>query len=130
MVRRGTLLLMPLPVKRKLRITQGATFNAGWRWKPGGVPADFTGCRARMQVRPDIDSPAVLLELTTENGGIVLGATPGGIDLYLGATRTAAGALDWESGVYDLEIEFSAGPDAVVRFAEGSISVSREVTRG
>ena len=69
---------MPLPVKRKLRITQGATFNAGWTWKPGGVPADFTGCRARMQVRPDIDSPAVLLELTTENGGIVLGATPGG----------------------------------------------------
>ncbi len=58
---------MTLPIKRKLTILQGATFRKRWTWKPGGVPMDFTGCKARMQVRAEIDSTVVLLELTTEN---------------------------------------------------------------
>lgn len=120
---------MPLPAKRKLRIIQGATFRASWTWVSGGVPVDFTGCTARMQVRSDVDSPDVLLELTTENGGIALGAEPGRIELMLGATHTASGALDWDSGVYDLEIQFASGPNDVVRFAGGAITVSPEVTR-
>ncbi len=120
---------MFLPVKRKLTIIQGATFRAAWIWKPGGVPMDFTGCKARMQVRSERESPDVLLELTTENGGIVLGQIPGKIALYLGATRTASGVIYWESGVYDLEIEHPAGPDDVTRFAEGSVAVRPEVTR-
>lgn len=120
---------MPLPVKRKLTINQGATFRAAWVWKPGGVPMDFTGCTARMQVRAERESPEVLLELTTENGGITLGAVPGEIALYLGATSTASGVLDWESGVYDLEIQHPAGPEEVTRFAEGAVVVRPEVTR-
>lgn len=122
--------IMPLPVKRKLTINQGATFRAAWVWKPGGVPMDFTGCTARMQVRAERESPGVLLELTTENGGITLGAVPGEIALYLGATSTASGVLDWESGVYDLEIQHPAGPEEVTRFAEGAVVVRPEVTRG
>lgn len=118
---------MPLPIKRKLTILRGATFRKHWTWKPGGVPMDFTGCKARMQVRAKIDSADVLLELTTENGGIVLGAKPGAIDLYLGATVTAA--IAWESGVFDLEIQYAAGPDEVDRLIYGSVIVSREVTR-
>ena len=82
-----------------------------------------------MQVRAERESPDVLLGLTTENGGIVLGQIPGEIALYLGATRTASGVIYWESGVYDLEIEHPAGPDDVTRFAEGSVAVRPEVTR-
>lgn len=119
---------MTLPIKRKLTILQGATFRKRWTWKPGGVPMDFTGCKARMQVRAEIDSTAVLLELTTENGGIVLGAEPGTIDLYIGAVQTAA--INWEGGVFDLEIQYASGPDNVGRFVYGSVTVSREVTRG
>lgn len=118
---------MTLPIKRKLTILQGATFRKRWTWKPGGVPMDFTGCKARMQVRAEIDSTAVLLELTTENGGIVLGAEPGTIDLYIPATQTAA--ISWEGGVFDLEIQYASGPDDVDRLIYGGISVSREVTR-
>jgi len=118
---------MALPIKRKLTIIQGATFRRRWTWKPGGVPADFTGSTARMQVRADIDSPVVLLELTTENGGIVLGAEPGTIDLYIGALQTAG--IAWESGVFDLEIQYAGGPDDVVRMIAGTVAVSREVTR-
>ena len=118
---------MPLPIKRKLTILQGATFRKRWTWKPGGVPMDFTGCKARMQVRAEIDGTVVLLELTTENGGIALGAEPGTIDLYIGATQTAA--ITWESGVFDLEIQYAAGVDEVERLIFGSVTVSREVTR-
>lgn len=116
------------PVKRKLRIIKGAKFTPGWIWKPGGVPMDFTGCSARMQVRAEKESPDVLLELTTANGGILLGASePGSIDLWVGATQTAT--IDWESGVWDLEIQYPSGADDVDRFMEGSISVSGDVTR-
>lgn len=118
---------MDLPIKRKLTIVQGATFRRRWEWKPGGVIADLTGCSARMQVRADIDSPDVLLELTTENGGIVLGAEPGTIDLYIGARQTAG--IAWEVGVFDLEIQYATGPDDVDRLIAGSVSVSREATR-
>lgn len=118
---------MTLPIKRKLTILQGATFRKRWTWKPGGVPMDFTGCKARLQVRAEIDGTVVLLELTTENGGIVLGAAPGTIDLYIGAIQTAA--ITWEGGVFDLEIQYAAGPDEVDRLISGSLTVSREVTR-
>ena len=121
--------IMPLPVKRKLTINQGATFRASWVWKPGGMAMDLTGCTARMQVRPERESPEVLLEMTTENGGITLGAVPGEIALYLGATNTASGVLDWESGVYDLEMQHPSGADEVTRFAEGVVVVRPEVTR-
>ena len=119
---------MTLPIKRKLTILQGATFRKRWTWKPGGVPMDFTGCKARMQVRAEIGSTVVLLELTTENGGITLGGAAGTIDLYVGATATAA--INWEGGVFDLEIIHpGALPDDVTRIAQGTVSVSPEVTR-
>lgn len=118
---------MILPIKRKLTILQGATFRRRFTWKPGGVPADFTGSTARMQVRADIDSPVVLLELTTENGGIVLGAEPGTVDLYIGARQTAL--IGWEGGVFDLEIQYAGGPDDVDRLLAGSVAVLREATR-
>ena len=119
---------MTTPAKLKFTIYQGATFPKRLRWrdKAAGTPIDLTGCTARMQVRAEIGSPTVLLELTTENGGITLGGTAGTIDLYVGATATAA--FTWEGGVFDLEIEFPGGD--VRRLAQGTVSVSPEVTRG
>ncbi|MEN6584712.1 MAG: hypothetical protein ABFE02_01495 [Sulfuricella sp.] len=122
---------MTKPAKLKFTIYQGATFRKRLRWgvKATGVPIDLTGCTARMQVRAETSAPIVLLELTTENGGITLGGTAGIIDFYVGATTTAA--FTWERGVFDLEIIHpGALPDDVTRLAEGSITVSPEVTRG
>jgi hypothetical protein len=121
MTRRST----ALPLRRDLTIVQGATFRRGWEWRPGNVPMDLAGCTARMQIRAEIDSEDVLLELTTENGRITLGAESGAIDLRIEAEDTAA--IAWDSGVYDLEIELSDG--TVERFAQGSVVVSPEVTR-
>ena len=122
---------MTKPAKLKFTIYQGATFRKRLRWtsKATGAPLDLTGCKARMQVRAEIESTEVLLELTTENGGIELGGTAGTVDLYIGATATAA--ITWTSGVFDLEIIHpGALPDDVTRLAQGPVSVSPEVTRG
>lgn len=116
--------------KLNLKIDQGATFDKTLTWKVGAkaaaaVPVDLTGCTARAQIREDIDSNEVLLELTTENERIQLGGTAGTIRILIDAVTTAS--ISWESGVYDLEVVFANGH--VVRRLAGSVSVSKEVTR-
>lgn len=119
---------MTTPAKLKFTIYQGATFRKRLTWTgpaPTYTPIDLTGCTARMQVRSEIESPAVLLSFTTENGGIALGGALGTIDLELG--DIASSAVAWDSGVFDIEIVHPGGD--VTRVAQGSIGVSPEVTR-
>ena len=118
---------MTTPAKLKLTIYQGATFRKRLTWSAGtpAVPVDLTGCEARMQVRPDIESATVLVELNTTNGGITLGGVVGTVDLYL--TDEASAAFTWTSGVWDLEITHPS--DEVTRLAYGPVNVSPEVTR-
>src|SRR5574337_914853 len=98
-------------------------------YQSGGVltyypPVDLSGYTARMQVRASVAATDVLLELTTDNGGITLGSD-GTVTLQASAITTAA--LAWTRGMYDLELMDSAG--VVTRLAAGSVAVSREVTR-
>lgn len=115
--------------KVKLAILQGSTFRKSWTLKTGApaLPVDLTGYTARLQMRADLDAPVALFTLTTENGGITLGGAAGTIDLYLSHTATAA--ITWDSAVYDLELINTAGNGDVTRRVEGSVTVSREVTR-
>ena len=102
------------------------TLQADFKLIATGTPLDLTGCKARMQVRAEVESTEVLLELTTENGGITLGGVAGTIELFV--SDDASTLFTWTAGVWDLEIEFPGGD--VRRLAQGSISVSPEVTRG
>lgn len=113
--------------KLPLTILQGETYSHPMVWKAGepAVPVDITGCSARMQVRSIVDSAVVLLELTSDNGGIELGTTDGAITLKMTAAATAA--LAWPRGVYDLEVVHTDG--TVRRLLEGSVKVRPEVTR-
>ena len=115
------------PFKQNIVIVQGATLDLLVTWKTGAneTPVDLTGCTARMQIREKTNSPTVLVNLTTENGGIVLGGVLGTVRRVMSAEDTAS--LTFKSGVYDLEIEFSEG--TVRRLLSGSVSVSPEVTR-
>ena len=113
-------------VKYKLAIEQGATFYVTFtRKNSDGTPVDLTGCTARMQVRTAINSPDVLLELTTENGRIVLGGAAGTVVLTVDAATTES--IDWLYGVYDLEVVTASG--FVRRLLYGAVSVSPGVTR-
>jgi hypothetical protein len=99
-------------------------------YQSGGVltyypPVDLTGYTARMQIRASVGAQTVLLELTTENGGITLGGAAGMVTRTI--TEAQAAAVGFTSGVYDLELVDADG--AVTRLAEGLVSVSPEVTR-
>ncbi|MCD1640090.1 hypothetical protein K7H92_15335 [Pseudomonas stutzeri] len=85
-------------------------------------PVDLAGATARMQIREQVGG-AVLLELTTENGGLAISG-PGTITRTLSATQTAA--LAWTEAVYDLEVQYPDG--TVQRYLQGAVTVSREVT--
>lgn len=95
----------------------------------GGVleynkPVPLIGYTARMQVREKIDSPTVLLELTTENGGIVIDTVMSTITIQAVAQQTEA--LTFTQAVYSLELVQGL---EVVPFASGNILLVREVTR-
>ena len=108
-------------------ILQGETYDETLTWKVGdpAVAVDLTGYTARAQVRSSVTSSIVLLELTTENGGIVLGGAAGTIQRIVSAADTAA--ITWKNAVYDLEVIDAGG--AVRRLMSGKVTVSLEVTR-
>lgn len=106
-------------------IKQGATFDNTLVWTKDGSAVQLDGYTARLQVRATLNSTATLLELTTENGGIVLTAATGEIQLVITAVATAA--FTWTAGTYDLEMITSTGK--VRRLLEGKVKVSKEVTR-
>lgn len=111
----------------KNAIEQGANWTLGMVYETDTTPPvaqDLTGFTGRMQIRKSINSP-VLIELTTANGRITLTPLTGGILLALSAADTAA--LDFTTGVYDLELTSAAG--AVTRILQGDVELSKEVTR-
>jgi hypothetical protein len=104
---------------------QGATFQKTLTYKIGRNPVDITGWTARMQVRERYEAESVLLNITTENGGITLGGRAGTIDLYVSDEVTAGFIVG--PHVYDLELINTTGE--VTRLIEGKFSVTPEVTR-
>lgn len=139
-------------------ILQGATFRRGFRWcsvpypthmhngklvrsdncmpvpDADMVPIDLTGCTARMQLRSEVLSPDVLLELTTENGRIDMSDSANGwVRFVLTAEDTGAIVYGtnpparWSEAVSHLEIVHPNGD--VSRPVEISWQVSPEGTR-
>lgn len=91
-----------------------------------GVPIDLTGYTARMQIREMVESPDMLMQLTSELGGgiTIVGAT-GTMSLLI--TDSVTAAITWRWAVYDLEIESASGE--TTRLLKGEVEVSPEVTR-
>lgn len=116
--------------KLKLTIDQGATYRKTWTWKAGDplLPVNLTGAVARMHIRAEVDSPDILIELTSTNGGLTLGGVAGTIVVYIPASVTSA--LTWSGAVYDVEVEFPATPEPDVRrILQGQVVVTPQVTR-
>lgn len=117
------------PHKIDLTIYQGATFQRSWSIVESGgdEPIDLSGYTARMQIREKLKSETVVLELTTENGRITIdvGEEATTLSLYIDPATTAG--ITVTKGVFDLElIDIS---DDVYRLMEGSVAISKEVTR-
>jgi len=109
-----------------LFVEQGATFSYTLTLNDSaGAPVNLTGYTARMQMRRSVQSPDILISLTTANGRLVITPLTGVITMTISATDTAA--LNFQSAVYDLEIESAGG--IVTRLIEGKVRLSLEVTR-
>ena len=109
-----------------LFVEQGATFSYTLTLTDSaGAPVNLTGYTARMQMRRSVQSPDILISLTTANGRLVITPLTGVITMTISATDTAA--LNFQSAVYDLEIESAGG--IVTRLIEGKVRLSLEVTR-
>lgn len=95
----------------------------------GGVveyntPMDLASYSGRLQIRPQLASSTVLLELTTQNTGIVIDNVYKTISIVITAANTQT--LTFTTGVYSLELVKGS---EVITFSTGSVSLVPEVTR-
>ena len=89
------------------------------------APVDLSGYTARMQLRSKLDSPDVILSLTTENGRIAIDNVLKTITLNITAADTAA--LNFSSAIYSLEMV--SGTSVVTPLLTGTVSLVKEITR-
>lgn len=87
-------------------------------------PESLAGCTARMQIRAKVGSTAILLELTTENGMIIINDTNKTITISIPAATTET--LTFKSAVYSMEIVKGL---VVTPFIYGNITLDTEITR-
>lgn len=107
-----------------LRFQQGDTWAREIEWtNDDDTPVDLTGATARMQLRSSVNSPQVVLELTSEDG---IAVDPAGkLTIQVAAPMTAL--MPAGLGVYDLEVSFPS--EVVQTVIRGSYIVTPEVTR-
>lgn len=106
-------------------LEQGTSLNKKFRWKTNDQSVDLTGFRAHSQFRESLTSNDVLIDLSTDNSGIVINPIDGLVVLVFKPEHTK-GAL-WKKAMYDLEL---ISPDGLVtRLVQGQVQLSREVTR-
>ena len=86
------------------------------------VPTDMSGYTARMHIRDKVGG-TLLLELTTENGGITLDNAAKKIHRTISAEDTAA--LTVKKAVYDLEM---VSGDYVIKIDADIFEIGNEVT--
>lgn len=108
-------------------VEQGSVFELFFEYRDcEDVLIDLTNYTAQMQIREAKDSPTYLVELT-EIDGITLGGALGTVLIRISSTITDA--LDFNKGVYDVELS-EAGDDTLTRrVLEGKVKFSKQVTK-
>lgn len=124
--------------KYPFTIEQGVTTTLEFQYKDAdGNPIDLTGYSGRMQIKSDFadNTPTTYATISSslyaDGTGLNFsgsnGTTPptsGSVGLYISAASSSAFTFD--SAKYDLEIYSGS---LVIRLVEGTIKISKEVTR-
>jgi hypothetical protein len=124
---------MFIPQSADLAVYKGSSFIERFNLTVDGLPFESDGWKARMQIRETIESTVVVIELTTENGGISFvktNDTEGKLvstELKLYIAPAVTEAINVQSGVYDIELVDASGD--IGRLLEGSVVFNPEVTR-
>lgn len=117
-------------------IYQGSTFFKEFLWTAGSDrekrPVDFTDKKLRMQIRSKLKSENYIIELNTENGGIVLGCPPSNGEFLIYIDSNTTTSFSFKNAVYDLEM-ITENPNCddiiVQRIMYGNIKLNQEITR-
>lgn len=108
----------------RLVIQQGTSWGVTWPIADQqGNPLDVSGYTVHAQIRPSKEADEVLHEFSTQAGNAV--AEQNAVTLTLDPAISSA--WTWRHGVYDVELTDPQG--RVARIAEGTVTVSAEVTR-
>ena len=113
-------------------IEQGTTTNFNILYQDSNKEyIDLTGYAARMQLRPNVNSSTVYLQLSSslnpDGTGITVNPS-GSINIYISSCTSSM--LTFDQAVYDLEIYSGSGAcPYVIRLLEGNVKLSKEVTR-
>jgi hypothetical protein len=109
-------------------IEVGADYHHNFYWMEQDkvTPINLTNFTAKMQIRSVAESPVVLLELSTDNGRIIISPVLGQIALNVSniVTNSLAPIKD---AVYDLELYNVDG--RAIRLVEGKVTIKIGVTR-
>ena len=90
-----------------------------------GKCKSLAGYSANMDIREKIEDSSALETLSTTGGEIVITTAQGKLVMTLTTAQT--GALDFNRGVYDLELVSGVG--VVTRLIQGEVDFKKEVTR-
>lgn len=106
-------------------LERGADFDQLVQWlDSAGSPIDLTGASALMQIKPAPEVSDVYLELSTDNGRIILDPVNGKLHLFVPAAFVSS--IGWTNGVYDIFVTLSDG--RVKKLLQGNICVASNVT--
>lgn len=112
------------PGRYNIKFYRGTTLDIVATYSIDNVPVNLSGYTAIMDVRPAPNSPELITQLTTENGGITLNQQVGQIQIFMSATDT--GDLPLGQFQYDLNIESDSG--FVTKILMGAFVVLDPVT--
>lgn len=106
-------------------VDQGKTWSRTLTYRIGGAPFDNNGWAARMMVRRNYDSTAVISLSSAPGGGITLGGSDGKIMFFVSAVT-----MEDLTGkyVFDLELYDPGDVNIVYGVVRGTVDVRREVT--
>lgn len=106
-------------------IEKGNTARRIWTWYADlarTTPVNLTGYTARMRVRAAVDAAAILVELKTSDGTIVLGGAAGTISLDQAAIYTAGSAANLSTVFFTLYLIAPSG--TATRTVQGTFQLS------
>lgn len=107
-------------------IEQGSTFDKTltvYVDSDMSTPLDLTGYSGELVVKDSRPGTTTYLTFSTADSSMVLGGAAGTVRLL--ATDEVTALLDFDRGVYDLELEDSGG--AVTRLLQGYFTLSKQV---
>lgn len=113
-------------------IEQGCDFSRTFTWKnSSGVAINIAGYTIRMMARNDYGdaTPVITLSTVTPPGGIAIVGDGSAGQFTITMTAAATALLNFSTLKYDLEAVAPLPAGTVTRLLEGTITLSKEVTK-